>query len=84
MSMMHRLFYAFQNIHQASRSRNYSFVGLPFPSTGFSSEKKAVFCSALADLVDMRYGFYQFVRFAGLIVFAILAYHAHKKADRQK
>ena len=35
-------------------------------------------------LADMPYGFYQFVRFAGLIGFAILAYQAHKKADRQK
>ena len=28
-------------------------------------------------LADMPYGFYQFVRFAGLIGFAILAYQAH-------
>lgn len=28
-------------------------------------------------LVDMPYGFYQFVRFAGLIGFAILAYQAN-------
>ncbi len=28
-------------------------------------------------LVDMPYGFYLFVRFAGLIVFAILAYQAN-------
>lgn len=27
-------------------------------------------------LADMPYGFYQFVRFSGLIGFAILAYHA--------
>lgn len=27
----------------------------------------------------MPYGFYQFVRFAGLIGFAILAYHAHEQ-----
>jgi len=30
-------------------------------------------------LVDMPYGFYQFVRFAGLIGFAILAYQAHEQ-----
>lgn len=29
-------------------------------------------------LVDMPYGFYQFVRVAGLIGFAILAYHANQ------
>lgn len=34
-------------------------------------------------LLDMPYGFYQFVRFAGLIGFAILAYQAHEQ-DRQK
>ena len=28
-------------------------------------------------LADMPYGFYQFVRFAGLVGFAILAYQAH-------
>lgn len=28
-------------------------------------------------LADMPYGFYQFVRFAGLIGFVILAYQAH-------
>lgn len=33
-------------------------------------------------LVDMPYGFYQFVRFAGVIGFAILAYQAHEQ-DRQ-
>ena len=33
-------------------------------------------------LADMPYGFYQFVRFAGLIGFAILAYQEHKQ-DRQ-
>jgi hypothetical protein len=32
--------------------------------------------------VDMPYGFYQFVRFAGLFGFAILAYTANNK-DRQ-
>ena len=30
-------------------------------------------------LADMPYGYYQFVRFAGLIGFAILAYQAHKE-----
>ena len=30
-------------------------------------------------LVDMPYGFYQFVRFAGVIGFAILAYQAHEQ-----
>ena len=33
-------------------------------------------CSCLAD---MPYGFYQFVRFAGLIGFAILAYQANEQ-----
>ena len=30
-------------------------------------------------LTDMPYGFYQFVRFAGLIGFAILAYQAYQE-----
>ena len=30
-------------------------------------------------LANMSYGFYQFVRFAGLIGFAILAYQAYEK-----
>ena len=30
-------------------------------------------------LAEMPYGFYQFVRFAGLIGFAILAYQAHEQ-----
>lgn len=30
-------------------------------------------------LADMPYGYYQFVRFAGLIGFAILAYKAHER-----
>jgi hypothetical protein len=30
-------------------------------------------------LADMPYGFYQFVRFAGLVGFAILAYQAHEQ-----
>lgn len=29
-------------------------------------------------LVDMSYGYYQFVRYAALVGFAILAYQAHK------
>ena len=33
-------------------------------------------------LLEMPYGFYQFVRFAGLIGFAILAYQANQQ-DRQ-
>lgn len=31
-------------------------------------------------LVDMPYGFYQFVRFAGLIGFGILAYQANQQS----
>ena len=34
------------------------------------------------SLADMPYGFYQFVRFAGLIGFAILAYQAHEQGSR--
>ncbi|MBK7109533.1 MAG: hypothetical protein IPH61_10515 [Bacteroidetes bacterium] len=30
-------------------------------------------------LADMPYGYYQFVRFAGLIGFAVLAYKAHEQ-----
>lgn len=30
-------------------------------------------------LADMPYGYFQFVRFAGLVGFAILAYHAHEQ-----
>jgi hypothetical protein len=30
-------------------------------------------------LVDMPYGYYQLVRFAGLVGFAILAYQAHEQ-----
>ncbi len=33
-------------------------------------------------LADMPYGYYQFVRFAGLVGFAILAYQANQQ-DRQ-
>lgn len=30
-------------------------------------------------LADMPYGYFQFVRLAGLVGFAILAYHAHEQ-----
>lgn len=30
-------------------------------------------------LADMPYGYYQFIRFAGLVGFAILAYQAHEQ-----
>jgi hypothetical protein len=33
-------------------------------------------------LADMPYGFYQFVRFAGLIGFAILAYQAYEQGKQ--
>ena len=33
-------------------------------------------------LLDMPYGFYQFVRFVGLIGFVILAYHANKQGKQ--
>jgi hypothetical protein len=33
-------------------------------------------------LADMPYGFYQFVRFAGLIGFAILAYQANQQSNQ--
>ena len=33
-------------------------------------------------LADMPYGFYQFVRFAGLIGFAVLAYKAHEQGRK--
>ena len=33
-------------------------------------------------LADMPYGFYQFVRFAGLIGFAILAYQSNQQGRR--
>jgi hypothetical protein len=33
-------------------------------------------------LADMPYGFYQFVRFAGLIGFATLAYQAHEQGKQ--
>ena len=33
-------------------------------------------------LVDMPYGYYQFVRFAGLIGFAILAYQANEQGRK--
>lgn len=35
-------------------------------------------------LADMPYGFYQFVRFAGLIGFAILAYQAHEQGRQSE
>lgn len=31
------------------------------------------------SLADMPYGYYQFVRFAGLLGFALLAYNAHEQ-----
>ncbi len=33
-------------------------------------------------LVDMPYGYYQFVRFAGLVGFAIIAYQAHEQGRK--
>ena len=33
-------------------------------------------------LADMPYGFYQFVRFAGLIGFAVFAYKAHEQGRK--
>ena len=33
-------------------------------------------------LADMPYGYYQFVRFVGLIAFTILAYQANKKGSQ--
>jgi hypothetical protein len=35
-------------------------------------------------LADMPYGFYQFVRFAGLIGFAILAYQANQQGRKSE
>ena len=35
-------------------------------------------------LADMPYGFYQFVRFAGLIGFAILAYQANQQGRQSE
>ena len=35
-------------------------------------------------LTDMPYGFYQFVRFAGLIGFAILAYQANQQGRQSE
>jgi hypothetical protein len=35
-------------------------------------------------LADMPYGFYQFVRFAGLIGFAILAYQANQQGSKKE
>ena len=44
-----------------------------------SEIKIALAILLLLCLVDMPYGFYQFVRFASLIGFGILAYSAHKE-----
>ncbi|GIV30334.1 MAG: hypothetical protein KatS3mg028_1400 [Bacteroidia bacterium] len=33
-------------------------------------------------LLDMTYGFYQFVRFAGLVGFVILAYQANEQGKK--
>ena len=33
-------------------------------------------------LLDMPYGFYQFVRFSAMVGFAILAYHASEKENK--
>lgn len=41
----------------------------------------AVFC--LLCLADMPYGYYQFVRFAGLIGFTVLAYEAFKAREER-
>lgn len=38
----------------------------------------------LLCLADMPYGYYQFVRFAGLIGFAILAYQASRQGRQSK
>lgn len=38
----------------------------------------------LLCLVDFPYGYYQFVRFAGLIGFAILAYQANEQSKQQE
>ncbi len=35
-------------------------------------------------LADMPYGYYQFVRLAGLVGFAILAYHAHEQGKQKE
>jgi hypothetical protein len=35
-------------------------------------------------LADMPYGYYQFVRFAGLFGFAILAYQAHEQGRQME
>jgi hypothetical protein len=35
-------------------------------------------------LADMPYGYYQFVRFAGLVGFAILSYQAHEQGRQTK
>lgn len=38
----------------------------------------------LVCLADMPYGFYQFVRFAGLLGFVILAYRAHEQGRQSE
>ena len=35
-------------------------------------------------LADMPYGYYQFVRFAGLVGFALLAYQAHEQGRKSE
>ena len=35
-------------------------------------------------LADMPYSFYQFIRFAGLVGFAILAYQAHEQGKQKE
>jgi hypothetical protein len=35
-------------------------------------------------LADMPYGYYQFVRFAGLVGFALLAYQAHEQGRQSE
>ncbi len=37
----------------------------------------------LTCLVDMPYGYYQFVRFAGLVGFAVLAYDSFKRQEER-
>ena len=35
-------------------------------------------------LADMPYGFYQFVRFAGMVGFVLLTYEAHKSGNQRE
>lgn len=37
----------------------------------------------LSCLADMPYGYYQFVRFAGLVGFAVLAYDSFKREEQR-